>query len=50
MAGLGFDRVRLVRQNWAASPVAVPVSRVLPSVGHRSAALFLGEQGLQSKV
>src|SRR5207245_519322 len=30
--------------------MAVPVSRVLPSVGHRSATLLLGEQGLQSKV
>jgi len=29
--------------------MAVPVSRVLPSVGHRSATLLLGEQGLQSK-
>jgi len=26
-----------------------PVSQILPSVGHRSAALFLGEQGLQSR-
>jgi hypothetical protein len=50
MARLGFDRVRLVRQNCAASPVAVPESRVLPSVDHRSAALNLGEQGLQSEM
>src|SRR5437016_4568609 len=29
--------------------MAVPVSRLLPSVGHRSATLLLGEQELQSK-